>query len=195
MSGSSSITIKSDNAAEVQKFKDAYSADRGYTIVEVKDPTTGLVTSLNALTVTMVALECGLKNAAIQDEAFKAAYAEQAAQLATLEMLNKGMEAVQYRTPKDDGSSEILADKQADLKAALDKAGVSYDDVNFKKVPGQTIEDWRSKLTSAQSTETSNNETLSMQLSAITNDRAAAFTQLHTLLQILMQLNQKLTNW
>lgn len=175
---------------EFDKVKAALE-ERGY-LVEMKKEGTGSAT-FNLSTVTDFALNVGKEAAQLQDQRFLTEYQAQVKQLQALKDINTALEGVNTAKAGDgklSAATQTLLDKlNTEGKITLGK------DWKLDDMTAEQLETLRSNLTTAQSSQSATNEEASMRLNEAANARSAIFTQLHTLLQTLMQATQSLARW
>ncbi len=193
-------TYKGDYTEQIKQDIEAERKDlekRGYYVV-VNDPvkigdTGESKITIELRTVSEFLLDIGKTAANSQDEIFNREFKDQVGQLQALKDINTVLDAV--NTAKA-GGTQLRPENQKLLKELKDSKKISYDDKwDISNLDAEKLETLRGQLTTAQSSQSATNEEASMKLNEAANSRSAIFTQLNTLLQTLMQVNQTLARW
>ncbi len=193
-------TYKGDYTEQIKQDIEAERKDlekRGYYVV-VNDPvkigdTGESKITIELRTVSEFLLDIGKTAANSQDEIFNREFKDQVGQLQALKDINTVLDAV--NTAKA-GGTQLSPENQKLLKELKDSKKISYDDKwDISNLDAEKLETLRGQLTTAQSSQSATNEEASMKLNEAANSRSAIFTQLNTLLQTLMQVNQTLARW
>lgn len=149
--------------------------------------------TLKLSTVADFALHVGKEAAQLQDQRFLAEYQAQVEQLQALKNLNAALEAVNTALA---GDRKLSAETRALLTQLSEAKKITLDEAwKLDDMSAEQLETLRSNLTTAQSSQSATNEEASMRLNEAANARSAIFTQLHTLLQTLMQATQAVARW
>lgn len=148
---------------------------------------------INLYTVTDFLLGVGKQAVQTQDEIFNAEFKNQVEQLQALKDINTVLDAV--NTAKANGT-QLSEANQTLLEKLKTEGKITYDETwKLGDLDAAKLETLRGNLTTAQSSQSATNEEASMKLNEAANARSAIFTQLHTLLQTMMSLNQNLARW